>query len=191
MTLTDVLTIVAIICGPILAVQVQKWLERFKEKKRLKQEIFRILMATRSAPLSPQHVQALNMIDIGFYGKRKKHTRVAVAWKAYLDHLYNAPKDLKNPNYQTQMTVWQEATPDRLTALLFEMSKALHYSFDKVHIKRGGYTPQLYGEAEMAQYNLRNSLGDLFAGKTSIPVRIEKDVSTDSSKQETDIPKKD
>ena len=188
MTLTNVLMIVAIISGPVFAVQVQKWLERFKEKKRVKEEIFKTLMTTRSAPLSPAHVQALNMIDIAFYGKNKKDEGVVSAWKTYLDHLCNAPKDTQDPAYQTQLTVWQKETPDRMTNLLSEMSKALNYRFDEVHLKRGGYTPQLYGDTEMAQLYLRNSLVGLFAGKTSIPVRIVQDIPTDNLKKETETP---
>ena len=35
MTLTEILTIVAIVIAPIMAVQVQKWLEVFREEKAL------------------------------------------------------------------------------------------------------------------------------------------------------------
>uniref|UniRef100_UPI002AA29EDF DUF6680 family protein n=2 Tax=Serratia TaxID=613 RepID=UPI002AA29EDF len=58
----------AVILGPIFAVQVQKYLEQFREKKQRRLNIFRSLMSTRAERLNREHVQALNMIDIEFYG---------------------------------------------------------------------------------------------------------------------------
>jgi uncharacterized protein DUF6680 len=50
-------------------------------------------MATRAARLTPDHVQALNLIDVEFYSKRKKYKRVLDAWKAYHDHLGENPSE--------------------------------------------------------------------------------------------------
>ena len=63
MTLTDILTILAVFLAPVVAVQVQKWLEVFREQRARKLWIFKTLMATRAATVSQEHVQALNMID--------------------------------------------------------------------------------------------------------------------------------
>ena len=63
MTTGEWITISAIIIGPILAVQVQKLIERYKEKNDRKLNIFKTLMATRGARVSFEHVRALNMID--------------------------------------------------------------------------------------------------------------------------------
>lgn len=60
--------IAAVILGPILAVQVQKRIEKLREKWGRKNHLFQILMSTRASRLSPDHVQALNMIDLVFYG---------------------------------------------------------------------------------------------------------------------------
>lgn len=60
--------IIATIAGPILAVQAQKWLERLRERRNRKLKVFQQLMATRASRLSTDHVQALNMIDLVFYG---------------------------------------------------------------------------------------------------------------------------
>ena len=68
MTISDWLVILAIIIAPILAVQIQKFMDHRKEEKERKMHVFRTLMATRAAPLSPLHVEALNMIDIVFWG---------------------------------------------------------------------------------------------------------------------------
>lgn len=69
-TLTDLVMIVAVVVAPIFAVQVQKWLEIFREQRGRKLWVFKTLMATRAENLSSEHVKALNMIDLEFRGKK-------------------------------------------------------------------------------------------------------------------------
>ena len=71
----DWITVIAVIAGPILAVQAQKFVESFREKKQRRSAIFKTLMSTRAERLHREHVQALNMIDIEFYGRRLFGTR--------------------------------------------------------------------------------------------------------------------
>jgi hypothetical protein len=44
--------------GPVLAVQAQKWVEGFREKKARRLTIFRTLMTTRAMVLNPNYVEA-------------------------------------------------------------------------------------------------------------------------------------
>jgi len=69
MELKDWITILAIIIGPILAVQAQKVLENSRIKKQRRLHLFHTLMSTRASRVSNAHVSALNMIDIEFYGR--------------------------------------------------------------------------------------------------------------------------
>ncbi|MDO3406572.1 hypothetical protein QWI28_19100 [Citrobacter freundii] len=73
-TALTIMAIAATVISPLLAIQTQKFIERYSQKKSLKIDIFKHLMATRSqsARLSSEHVRALNMIDLAFYGKIKK-----------------------------------------------------------------------------------------------------------------------
>ena len=71
MKLVDVLTIVAILTGPIISVQIQKWLDKYKEIRAKRLDIVKTLMATRGTHVSFEHVRALNMIDIEFAGVDK------------------------------------------------------------------------------------------------------------------------
>jgi uncharacterized protein DUF6680 len=90
--------------------------------------------------VSADHVQALNMIDIEFYGGRTTEDRAVVdAWKIYLDHLNHKYDD-------RQLDAWVEKGTDLFTELLFAMSKALGLKFDKVHLKRGVYFPIAHAE---------------------------------------------
>ena len=75
MTISDWLMIIAVLLAPLIAVQVQKWLEHHRENRERKLRVFKTLMATRAATVSPDHVQALNMIDLEFSGKRKYNVR--------------------------------------------------------------------------------------------------------------------
>jgi len=79
----NILTILAILISPLIAVQVTELLNKIKLNRQRKLDIFKDLMATRAAGLSPTHVGALNRIDIEFYGV----SEVSEAWKEYHDHL--------------------------------------------------------------------------------------------------------
>ena len=70
MKMTDWITVLAIIAGPILAVQAQKWVKRVREKNQ-RLWVFKRLMTTRGATVSPGHVEALNAIDLEFAGRGK------------------------------------------------------------------------------------------------------------------------
>ena len=78
------ITILAIILGPILAVQVQKYIENKKETRNKKMQIFKALMATRATPLYPAHVEALNMIDIEFYNDKNVVENIKGSTPLYL-----------------------------------------------------------------------------------------------------------
>ena len=58
MNTTEIITIAAILSGPIVAVQVDKLIGRNREIKNRKLSIFKTLMATRGATLSYVHVEA-------------------------------------------------------------------------------------------------------------------------------------
>jgi len=88
-----IITIIAIVAGPILAVQAQKWIERIGRQREEKRRLFLALMTTRGRPLVGEHVQALNMIDVIFSGKGVKDRAVVEAWGEYRDHLNNYPRD--------------------------------------------------------------------------------------------------
>ena len=82
----DVLTIVAVLLSPVIAVRADKFIEKSRAKMNRKIAIFKTLMATRGSKLSIDHVTALNQIDLEFYGN-KKFQKVVHAWKEYLDQL--------------------------------------------------------------------------------------------------------
>lgn len=87
MTIADWLMIAAVLLGPIIAVQLTRFLDNKKEVRERKLKVFQTLMATRAYALSWDHVEALNRIDLEFDKNNKKEKPVIEAWKAYLDLL--------------------------------------------------------------------------------------------------------
>jgi hypothetical protein len=165
MKLAEVLTIIAVLLAPVVAVQVQKWLELFREDRARKLWIFKTLMATRAATVSPEHVQALNMIDLEFRGTR--YRPVTAAWKTYLDHLGSYPKD-----DEKRQAVWGERRVDLLTTLLLAMGHALGYEFDDVHVKKGIYAPEAHGQIENENILIRRGLLRLLYGDAEIKMKV-------------------
>jgi hypothetical protein len=149
--------ILAVLIAPVVAVQVQKWLERFREENERKTRIFKVLMATRATGLSQEHVQALNLIDLEFQGK--KYKKVRDCWKEYLDHLGSFPKD-----DEKAMPVWSDKKADYLATMLMEMGQTLGYEYDSVHIKKGIYLPEGHSQLENEQSLLRRGMIRLLFG---------------------------
>ncbi|HDL7421576.1 TPA: hypothetical protein PXN54_000237 [Yersinia enterocolitica] len=171
----DFIMTAAVILGPILAVQAQKFLEQFREKKRRRLEIFRTLMSTRAEILHRNHVQALNMIDIEFYGwmipiiktryQSPQEQAVTHAWKIYNSHL-NKFGEYKDESH------WITKRQELLTELLYTMALALNYDFDKVQLLRDCYRPEAYNNLESLQAGILLSLAEVLKGDRSIPMRI-------------------
>ena len=156
--LVDVITVVAILLGPILAVQAQTFLERRRQKRETRLKVYRALMATRATKVAPNHVEALNLITIDFYGEKA----VLRAWDSYIDHL-NAPVQADH--------AWLERTNDLFLSMMEEMGKSLGYDFPKSQIKREGYISKAQADIESDFGAIRKGLVEVLAGNTSIPIR--------------------
>lgn len=164
------LTILAILAGPVLAVQAQKWIELGREKRNLRLYTFKRLMATRGAILSPGHVEALNMIDLEFAGKGKKDAEVRRCWKEYLDNLGSL--DQEPEKQKAQMEVWNQKNRDLLAKLLGSMGKAVGYDFDSVQILKGNYTPMGHTNLELELQAFRRGWIEVLLGNRAIPMDV-------------------
>ncbi|PJE77557.1 hypothetical protein CI610_03516 [invertebrate metagenome] len=162
-TLLEILTLFAVFLGPIIAVQVSQFLDRKRQKKAGKEWIFKTLMRTRAAALNPSHIEALNMIDVEFFGKSKHDKAVVAAWKLYLDNLADTttPEDIRNSKRN-----------DLFVDLLYSMSSALGYDFDKEHIKNNCYIPQGYVDVENEQHLIRKGVLGVLKGEMVIPMHV-------------------
>lgn len=166
MGISDWLMILAVLVAPILAVQVQKWLERYRDYRERKLRIFKILMATRATGLSAEHVQALNLIDLEFVGKKYRKTREY--WKEYLNHLDNFPRE-----DEKLLPVWGDKKVDLLVKLLIEMGNALGYQFDTVNIKKGAYLPEGHTRIEQEISLLRKRGLQVLFGDAALKMDVQ------------------
>ncbi|WP_121885332.1 DUF6680 family protein [Sphingomonas sp. PP-F2F-G114-C0414] len=161
--IADVAIIFATLIGPILAVQAQKWLEKGRAINDRRSAIFRALMATRTARLSPGHVEALNAVPVEFYGDKGKLKQINNAWKSYLDH--HAPDTIANE-------AWSQKREDLYIDLLLLISEYLGYDFSRSQLTRDVYNPQAHGELENEQTIIRKGIVKLFKGELAIPMAV-------------------
>jgi hypothetical protein len=155
----EICVVIATFFGPIAAVQAQKWIERTREQRQRQVWIFRTLMTTRAAPLSPAHVEALNGVPLEFYGE----STITEPWKEYIDHLST---QIFNPE------TWAQKRSDLLAALLLRMAEFLSYRFTRVEINKEVYSPTAHGQIELEHQIIRQGLAKLFSGQFPIPMEV-------------------
>ncbi|MFN0118200.1 MAG: DUF6680 family protein [Elusimicrobiota bacterium] len=167
MTIADWVMVVAVLTGPLIAVQLTRYLDRKREIRERKLSIFQTLMATRSYTITWAHVEALNRIDLEFDKNEKKERAVLDSWKEYLDHLG-----------QTQIPVeqWAIKRIDLLVEMLHRMATVLDYDFDKTHIKNSSYSPMAHGAIEEEFRLLRQGAIEILQGKRSLPIHVADDL---------------
>ena len=163
MTISDGLMILAVLVGPIVAVQLTRYLDNNKEVRERKLQVFKTLMATRAYTISWDHVVALNRIDLEFDKNNKKEKAVIEAWKEYLDLLGN--KEMSPEQ-------WGVKRLDLLVELLHTMAQVLDYDFDKTHIKNSSYSPVAHGTIEEEQRAIRKGLIEILDGKRVVPMFV-------------------
>ena len=144
MTLNEIVTVIALIAGPVIAVSITLWYQRRSEKRSAKERLFSVLMAhRRSNPPTLEWVQALNLIDVIF----QNHSSVLTKWRELYD-LMNHPA--------TQIN-WGQVGHVRIE-LLSEMAAALGYQrLRQTDIDRF-YYPQLLADQAAAQTDLQSEL---------------------------------
>ena len=171
--LKDWTVITATILGPILAVQAQKAVEALREHRTRKTSLFEQLMATRASRVSSEHVRALNMIDLVFYGERtlgvqrrsSKEQRVLDSWKEYLDHLNNKAED-------ESVQLWVTQGDELFINLLYAVALDIGYKFDRVQLKRGAYSPRAHGDLEAESAELRRVTLSLLTGQHPLKMNV-------------------
>ncbi len=163
MEITDFLTIAAIIIGPIAAIQAQQIIEKGRNSKNRKIEIFKTLMATRGSTLSISHVEALNRIDLEF-SDNDKYKKVIEAWKEYFANLGD------DNGRGNNLDLWVDKRKELFANLLYEMGNVLNFKFDKTLIKRNWYTPQGHIKTEEEHNLIRKGILNILNGEATLNI---------------------
>jgi hypothetical protein len=159
-----VATGVAIVVGPIVAVKLTLKSEVSREKLRRKYQTFHTLMKTRRVTLSPDHVNALNVIQTEFHDDEK----VITAYKKYIDNLSLAPSPPGSADEVIRK--FGETRDDVFNEMMFEIGRNLGYSLDKRELAKYSYAPQGWLNIEAEQGAIRQFAIELLQGKRGLPV---------------------
>jgi hypothetical protein len=162
-TLAEWLTMIAIVSGPIAAVLVTLYRDNRKQRLDRQHGIFKTLMATRAAGLSPHHVEALNRIDVEFDPRKRKDKPIVGAWHSYLDVLNQTGL----PEEQ-----WSQRRLDALTRLLHVMAERLGYDIEETRIRQSSYYPRAFGEYDQDARSAMRAARELLEGNRVLPVLV-------------------
>lgn len=155
--------VLATFLGPIFAVLITRLQDGKDRVRRRRAATFRTLMATRGALISPDHVGALNTVEVDFYGVKP----VEEALDQYISHLNTQPGDT-----EPAKLAWYNKQRDLLAVLLGKMAAALGITKSEIHIRQGGYYPTGWGENEARQKAAQSWIISLSEGKAVLPVKI-------------------
>ena len=158
------ITTVAIILGPIIAVLMTRFIDKMRAEEERKFEIFRTLMRTRETPLNWDHVGALNLVEVEF----RKHPLVINAWKAYRAHL-----GIELPPFEQKQRHDDHSRKRRilLTTLIDEISKTVDINIKQLDILEGNYVPQGWADQEWNQMLIQRGLINVLYGKAPLTVQ--------------------
>jgi hypothetical protein len=176
---TATLTVLAVIAAPITALWVQRKGDDHRALKKRREEIFRALWINRARPMYIARVDALNMIDVEFYGEQK----ILDAWADLFAHFKT---DAKAQGISDAEQSRQRI--EKYSTLLYEMGQVLGYQFGKTHIRDDVYRPDIHNEIDAIELQTRRLTRDILQAVSqleALPVRFVD--GQDSSKTVIDL----
>lgn len=151
--------VLATAAGPIGAVLITFWRESRSSLRSRRLQIFRTLMATRQIPISPEHVNSLNLIEVDFYGCENEQKE----WIVYKSHLFPAPGVVEDD-------AWREKKERLLANLLCQMARTLRYNIPAMDIFRGGYAPRGWQHVQNRLHEALEYVHDLATTNKALPM---------------------
>jgi uncharacterized protein DUF6680 len=144
----DWLTVAAIVLGPVLALLSQRLLDLTRQRKEQRLRLYFTLMSTRALQLSPNHVQALNSIDIVFGRSSKKDQTIREKYRAWLEQM---GKDTKSDG-------WLERGNDLKVELYQAIGAAVGFTFSIDYLKRQAYLPVAHSDWDTQARQIQTAL---------------------------------
>lgn len=178
MNLTDGELVLAIcaLAGPILAVLATRLVDSLRDSRARKNAVFVSLMSTRRAQLTPEHVQALNLIEIEFANS----PRVIAELKAYMSLMEERVPPLSRFERDEAVKAAHKQADDDLVrrrrrafgSLVQAIGRKLGRNVDRYDIIEGGYYPGGWGEAETLQLDNLRRINDVLNWKGPFPIHL-------------------
>lgn len=128
MTPTEIITLIAILVGPILAVVVQLSAEKRKHTRDQQTATMRMLASTRHLPSDPAYSTAINLIPIDFNGLGP----VIQAHRDYIEAISHVPTEENRARHDEKMLTKQ-------TKLIFAMARHLGLDLPETDIQTAAY----------------------------------------------------
>jgi hypothetical protein len=140
--LYELLTLLAIVLGPVMAVILQLTSERRRRKREMQTQTMRMLVSTRHLAGDPNYTTAINMIPIDFNNNRK----IMDAWNAYIDAIMFKPspgdEEAHNKNVISKQTY-----------LIFLILSYLGYDLPETKIQNTAYAAGGYIQRDNLMIN--------------------------------------
>ena len=158
---TGLMSVAAIIASPIITLWIQRRLNDGKARRERRELIFKALWVNRRRQFYIARVDALNMIDVEFFGERK----VQDAWEDLRAHYFRQ----EHPGLNNDQIFTERE--EKYATLLFEISQVLGYNFGRTHIRDNIYRPQLHGQFDEIEFETRKLFLDLLKSD-ALPIRV-------------------
>lgn len=159
-----VVTVFAVLVGPIAAVIVTRIIDDRRADQTRKYDIFRTLMRTRMMPIHFEHVGALNLVEVEFI----KHPAVIKAWK---DYLTNLGETFPPPEEKEKSDAALKKRNSLLTKLISEIAKVLRVNVEQLDILEGNYIPRGWNDDDWEQKLVRRGLINVLHGRAPIVIQ--------------------
>lgn len=151
--------LIAIFFGPVSALLASRALDRLRERRKARVELYHTVMANRATWLSFDSLRALNSIDVVF--NRKKDEPVRDAWQKVISHVYT-----KRPEPSTEEgRAWDNRLEDLRADLYQKIGSAIGFNYDIDYIKTHRYYPQHHADAEVEWLQIRRLLLKLLSSE--------------------------
>jgi hypothetical protein len=147
----------ATLMGPILAIRIQRTIDRHRAQYDRRVGVYRTLMIERLS-LSPTSIAAFNAIPLEF----RRVEPVLISWRAYLDHMG-----------KTQDDNWPNERIDLFFAMVQKIAVELDYESDFVRLKKEFYSPKKFSIVETDNEQIRTGLAALLSGRGKLPLDVQ------------------
>ncbi|QCB53833.1 hypothetical protein E5675_04895 [Sphingopyxis sp. PAMC25046] len=128
MSTAELISLAAILIGPIAAVLISVWLTNNKQERDQRLIVLRMLLSTRHLPSDPGFSVAINLVPVEF----NKSPKVMAAYREFIHAV-------QNPENAAPETPALQSTAIKTTKLIFEIVRDLGFNIQESDIQHAGY----------------------------------------------------